>query len=1070
MPKRVDINSILVIGSGPIVIGQAAEFDYAGTQACVALKEEGYKVILVNSNPATIMTDTEIADKVYIEPLTLEFVSRIIRKERPDALLPTLGGQTGLNMAVELAKSGVLDECGVEILGTKLSSIEQAEDRDLFRTLMNTLNEPVPESDIIHTLEGAFSFVERVGYPVIVRPAYTLGGTGGGICSDEEELIEIVTSGLKSSPVTQCLLEKSIAGFKEIEYEVMRDSADNAIVVCNMENIDPVGVHTGDSIVVAPSQTMSDREYQMLRNTSLKIIRALGIEGGCNVQLALDPYSFNYYIIEVNPRVSRSSALASKATGYPIAKLAAKIAVGLTLDEMINPVTGKTYSCFEPALDYIVTKIPRWPFDKFESANRRLGTQMKATGEVMAIGRNFEESILKAVRSLESNIYHLELKDAALIGDEIIEKRIRKAGDERLFYIAEALRRGITIETIHEWSEIDLFFLQKIDNIIRFESTIVENIFDIDVLLQAKRMGFADIAISKLWNCEEREVYEFRKQAGLMPVYKMVDTCAAEFESSTPYYYGTYEDENESIVTERESVVVLGSGPIRIGQGIEFDYATVHSVWAIKEAGYEAIIVNNNPETVSTDFSISDKLYFEPLTIEDVMHIIDLEQPMGVVVQFGGQTAINLASELSARGVKILGTSLEDMDRAEDRDKFEQTLTTLGVPQPKGKTATSVEEAVVIAESIGYPVLVRPSYVLGGRAMEIVYQTEELLHYMENAVNINPQHPVLIDRYLIGKEIEVDAISDGETVLVPGIMEHIERAGVHSGDSIAVYPPQSLSDEIKKQIVEYTISLAKGLKIKGLLNIQFVISKGEVLVLEVNPRSSRTVPFLSKITGVPMANIATKVILGNSLLDLGYTTGLYPESEGVYVKAPVFSFAKLRGVDITLGPEMKSTGEVMGKDSTLEKALYKALVASGYKIPTYGSVLLTVADKDKEEALDIAKRFHTIGYRILATSGTASYLSQANIPVQVVNKIGTEKPSLLDVIRKGEAQFVINTLTKGKQPARDGFRIRRESVENGVACLTSLDTAKAILRVLESMTFSAEAMATHAKKPEVIYS
>ncbi len=1070
MPKRVDINSILVIGSGPIVIGQAAEFDYAGTQACVALKEEGYKVILVNSNPATIMTDTEIADKVYIEPLTLEFVSRIIRKERPDALLPTLGGQTGLNMAVELAKSGVLDECGVEILGTKLSSIEQAEDRDLFRTLMNTLNEPVPESDIIHTLEEAFSFVDSVGYPVIVRPAYTLGGTGGGICSDEVELIEIVTSGLKSSPVTQCLLEKSIAGFKEIEYEVMRDSADNAIVVCNMENIDPVGVHTGDSIVVAPSQTMSDREYQMLRNTSLKIIRALGIEGGCNVQLALDPYSFNYYIIEVNPRVSRSSALASKATGYPIAKLAAKIAVGLTLDEMINPVTGKTYSCFEPALDYIVTKIPRWPFDKFESANRRLGTQMKATGEVMAIGRNFEESILKAVRSLESNIYHLELKDAALISDEIIEKRIRKAGDERLFYIAEALRRGITIETIHEWSEIDLFFLQKIDNIICFESTIVENIFDIDVLLQAKRMGFADIAISKLWNCEEREVYEFRKQAGLMPVYKMVDTCAAEFESSTPYYYGTYEDENESVVTERESVVVLGSGPIRIGQGIEFDYATVHSVWAIKEAGYEAIIVNNNPETVSTDFSISDKLYFEPLTIEDVMHIIDLEQPMGVVVQFGGQTAINLASELSARGVKILGTSLEDMDRAEDRDKFEQTLTTLGVPQPKGKTATSVEEAVVIAESIGYPVLVRPSYVLGGRAMEIVYQTEELLHYMENAVNVNPQHPVLIDRYLIGKEIEVDAISDGDTVLIPGIMEHIERAGVHSGDSIAVYPPQSLSDEIKKQIAEYTISLAKGLKIKGLLNIQFVISKGEVLVLEVNPRSSRTVPFLSKITGIPMANIATKVILGTSLQDLGYTTGLYPESEGVYVKAPVFSFAKLRGVDITLGPEMKSTGEVMGKDSTLEKALYKALVASGYKIPTYGSVLLTVADKDKEEALDIAKRFHTIGYRILATSGTASYLSQANIPAQIVNKIGAEKPSLLDVIRKGEAQFVINTLTKGKQPARDGFRIRRESVENGVACLTSLDTAKAILRVLESMTFSAESMATHAKKTEVVYS
>ncbi|MDF0725250.1 carbamoyl-phosphate synthase large subunit [Cytobacillus sp. S13-E01] len=1069
MPKRLDINSILVIGSGPIVIGQAAEFDYAGTQACVALKEEGYKVILVNSNPATIMTDTQIADEVYIEPLTLEFVSRIIRKERPDALLPTLGGQTGLNLAVELAKSGVLDECGVEILGTKLSSIEQAEDRDLFRTLMNELNEPVPESDIIHTLEEAYKFVQHVGYPVIVRPAYTLGGTGGGICENEEELIEIVTSGLKSSPVNQCLLEKSIAGFKEIEYEVMRDSADNAIVVCNMENIDPVGVHTGDSIVVAPSQTLSDREYQMLRNTSLKIIRALKIEGGCNVQLALDPYSFNYYIIEVNPRVSRSSALASKATGYPIAKLAAKIAVGLTLDEMINPVTEKSYACFEPALDYVVTKIPRWPFDKFESANRRLGTQMKATGEVMAIGRNFEESILKAVRSLEFNVYHLELKDGEQINDETIEKRIRKAGDERLFYIAESLRRGVTIETIHNWSEIDLFFLQKLENIISFENELTTNVHNLDVLLKAKKMGFADSAIAKLWNCSEREIYEFRKQAGLMPVYKMVDTCAAEFESSTPYFYGTYEEENESIVTDRKSVVVLGSGPIRIGQGIEFDYATVHSVWAIKEAGYEAIIVNNNPETVSTDFSISDKLYFEPLTIEDVMHIIELENPIGVVVQFGGQTAINLASELSARGVKLLGTSLEDMDRAEDRDKFEQALSILGVPQPKGKTATSVLEAVVIAEAIGYPVLVRPSYVLGGRAMEIVYQTEELLHYMKNAVNVNPQHPVLIDRYLIGKEIEVDAISDGETVLIPGIMEHIERAGVHSGDSIAVYPSQSLSEEVKQQIIDYTITLSRGLKIKGLLNIQFVVYKGEVLVLEVNPRSSRTVPFLSKITGIPMANIATKVILGTSLLDLGYTTGLHPESEGVYVKVPVFSFAKLRGVDITLGPEMKSTGEVMGKDSTLEKALYKGLVAAGFKIPTYGSVLLTVADKDKEEALEIARRFHMIGYRILATSGTANYLGQANIPAQVVNKIGTEKPNLLDVIRQGEAQFVINTLTKGKQPARDGFRIRRESVENGVACLTSLDTAKAILRVLESMTFSTESMPSFMKSPEVVY-
>ncbi|MBD8068363.1 carbamoyl-phosphate synthase large subunit [Bacillus sp. PS06] len=1070
MPKRIDINSILVIGSGPIVIGQAAEFDYAGTQACIALKEEGYKVILVNSNPATIMTDTEIADKVYIEPLNLEFVSRIIRKERPDAILPTLGGQTGLNLAVELANSGILDECGVEILGTKLTAIEKAEDRDLFRTLMNELNEPVPDSDIIHTLEEAFSFVERIGYPVIVRPAYTLGGTGGGICHNDAELVEIVTSGLKNSPVTQCLLEKSIAGFKEIEYEVMRDSADNAIVVCNMENFDPVGVHTGDSIVTAPSQTLSDREYQLLRNTSLKIIRALQIEGGCNVQLALDPHSFNYYIIEVNPRVSRSSALASKATGYPIAKLAAKIAIGLTLDEMINPVTGKTYACFEPALDYVVTKIPRWPFDKFESANRRLGTQMKATGEVMAIGRNFEESILKAVRSLESNVYHLELKDADTFEDEMIEKRIRKAGDERLFYIAEAIRRGVTIEQIHEWSEIDLFFLHKIQNIISFETELKENKGNVETLEAAKKLGFSDYAIANLWEMTEDEIYQIRTNENIIPVYKMVDTCAAEFESSTAYFYGTYEEENESIVTDRKSVIVLGSGPIRIGQGIEFDYATVHSVWAIKEAGYEAIIINNNPETVSTDFSISDKLYFEPLTLEDVMHIVELEKPVGVVVQFGGQTAINLAEGLSARGVKILGTSLEDMDRAENRDKFEQTINELGVPQPKGKTATSVEQAILIAESIGYPVLVRPSYVLGGRAMEIVYKTEELLHYMENAVKVNPQHPVLIDRYLTGKEIEVDAICDGETVFIPGIMEHIERAGVHSGDSIAVYPPQSLTNDVKQQIIDHTISLAKGLKIVGLLNIQFVIAKNVVYVLEVNPRSSRTVPFLSKITGVPMANLATKVIMGTSLRELGYETGLHPESEGVYVKVPVFSFAKLRRVDISLGPEMKSTGEVMGKDSTLEKALYKGLVAAGTKISTHGSVLMTIADKDKEEALDIARRFYTIGYNILATSGTASLIEQANIPVTVVNKIGSEEKNLIDVIRQGEAQFVINTLTRGKQPLRDGFRIRRESVENGVACLTSLDTAKAILGVLESMTFSSEAMPKIVQTREVTFS
>ncbi|ANB60426.1 carbamoyl-phosphate synthase large subunit [Anoxybacteroides amylolyticum] len=1056
MPKRQDIETILVIGSGPIVIGQAAEFDYAGTQACLALKEEGYKVILVNSNPATIMTDTEIADKVYMEPLTLEFVSRIIRKERPDAILPTLGGQTGLNLAVELAKAGILEECGVEILGTKLEAIEKAEDRELFRALMNELGEPVPESEIIHSLEEAYGFVEKVGYPVIVRPAFTLGGTGGGICTNEEELIEIVSSGLKLSPVHQCLLEKSIAGYKEIEYEVMRDSNDNAIVVCNMENIDPVGIHTGDSIVVAPSQTLSDREYQLLRNASLRIIRALGIEGGCNVQLALDPHSFHYYVIEVNPRVSRSSALASKATGYPIAKLAAKIAVGLTLDEMINPVTGKTYACFEPALDYVVTKIPRFPFDKFESANRHLGTQMKATGEVMAIGRTFEESLLKAVRSLETNVYHLDIKGD--VSAELLEKRIRKAGDERLFYIAEAFRRGISIEQIHEWSQIDRFFLTKIARIVQYEAVVREHVGDIGMLRKAKQMGFSDVAIAKLWNMNERDVYHMRKQAGIVPVYKMVDTCAAEFESETPYYYSTYEDENESIVTPRESVVVLGSGPIRIGQGIEFDYATVHSVWAIKEAGYEAIIINNNPETVSTDFSISDKLYFEPLTIEDVMHVIDLEQPVGVIVQFGGQTAINLAAELAARGVRILGTSLEDLDRAENRDKFEQTLSQLGIPQPKGKTAFSVREAVRIAEEIGYPVLVRPSYVLGGRAMEIVYKEEELLHYMENAVKVNPQHPVLIDRYLIGKEIEVDAISDGETVFIPGIMEHIERAGVHSGDSIAVYPPQTLTSDIQQKIVDYTVKLARGLRIVGLLNIQFVMYKNEVYVLEVNPRSSRTVPFLSKITDVPMANIATKVILGAKLADLGYKTGLKPASEGVYVKAPVFSFAKLRNVDISLGPEMKSTGEVIGKDQTFEKALYKGLVASGIHIRPHGAVLLTVADKDKEEAIELARRFYEIGYQLLATNGTAETLRAANIPVTVVNKIHSESPNILDIIRQGKAQVVINTLTKGKQPESDGFRIRREAVENGIPCLTSLDTAKAMLLVIESMTFSTTAM------------
>ncbi|EUJ46105.1 carbamoyl-phosphate synthase large subunit [Listeria riparia] len=1058
MPKREDIETILVIGSGPIVIGQAAEFDYAGTQACLSLKEEGYRVVLVNSNPATIMTDVEMADQVYIEPISLDFVSRIIRKERPDAILPTLGGQTGLNMAMELAEAGILDACGVEVLGTDLVAIKKAEDREAFRDLMHELGEPVPESDIIHNLQEAQNFVAKIGYPVIVRPAYTLGGSGGGICHNDADLAEIVASGLKLSPVTQCLLERSIAGFKEVEYEVMRDANDNAMVVCNMENIDPVGIHTGDSIVVAPSQTLSDREYQMLRDVSLKIIRALEIEGGCNVQLAIDPDSYEYYVIEVNPRVSRSSALASKATGYPIAKLAAKIAVGLTLDEMKNPVTGTTYAHFEPTLDYVVSKIPRFPFDKFEKADRRLGTQMKATGEVMAIGRNLEESLLKAVRSLEIGTTHLYLEEAENASLEELERKICFPEDDRLFFLAAALRKGWTIEDLHNKTKIDLFFLYKLAKIIGQEAVIAEHVKDEEVLREAKRNGFSDGAIAKLWDMPEREVYDFRKDTGIIPVYKMVDTCAAEFESTTPYFYSSYEDENESVRSEKESVIVLGSGPIRIGQGVEFDYATVHSVWAIQQAGYEAIIINNNPETVSTDFSISDKLYFEPLTLEDVMHVIELEKPLGVVVQFGGQTAINLADGLAERGVKILGTSLEDIDRAENRDKFEKALVELGIPQPAGKTATSIEEAVAVATNIGYPVLVRPSYVLGGRAMEIVESEEALRYYMNNAVKVNPKHPVLVDRYVQGQEVEVDAISDGTNVVIPGIMEHIERAGVHSGDSIAVYPAQSLSQYVKDTIVDYTTRLAKGLHIIGMLNIQYVVADEDVFVIEVNPRSSRTAPFLSKITDIPMANIATKVILGKTLLELGYKEGLAPEKQEIFVKVPVFSFAKLRSVDTSLGPEMKSTGEVMGKDCTLEKALYKGFVASGVKMLDYGTVLLTVADRDKVEATALAERFKNIGFTIMATSGTALVLEENGIPVSKVKKIGENHETLIDYIRNGQVTLVVNTLTTGKQPERDGFQIRRESVENGVPVCTSLDTAEAILRVLESRSFEMEAM------------
>lgn len=1058
MPKRTDIQKIMVIGSGPIIIGQAAEFDYAGTQACLSLKEEGYEVVLVNSNPATIMTDKEIADKVYIEPITLEFVTRILRKEGPDALLPTLGGQTGLNMAMELSKNGILDELGVELLGTKLSAIDQAEDRDLFKQLMEELEQPIPESEIVNTVEEAVAFAATIGYPVIVRPAFTLGGTGGGMCANEKELREITENGLKLSPVTQCLIERSIAGFKEIEYEVMRDSADNALVVCNMENFDPVGIHTGDSIVFAPAQTMSDYENQMLRDASLSIIRALKIEGGCNVQLALDPNSFKYYVIEVNPRVSRSSALASKATGYPIAKLAAKIAVGLTLDEVINPVTGSTYAMFEPALDYVVAKIPRFPFDKFEKGERRLGTQMKATGEVMAIGRNIEESLLKACRSLEIGVHHNEIPELAAVSDDALIEKVVKAQDDRLFYVSEAIRRGYTPEEIAELTKIDIFYLDKLLHIFEIEQELGAHPQDLEVLKTAKLNGFSDRKIAELWGTTDDKVRQLRLENKIVPVYKMVDTCAAEFDSETPYFYSTYGWENESIRSDKESVLVLGSGPIRIGQGVEFDYATVHSVKAIQAAGYEAIIMNSNPETVSTDFSVSDKLYFEPLTFEDVMNVIDLEQPKGVIVQFGGQTAINLAEPLAKAGVTILGTQVADLDRAEDRDLFEQALKELDIPQPPGQTATNEEEAALAARKIGFPVLVRPSYVLGGRAMEIVENEEDLRSYMRTAVKASPDHPVLVDSYIVGQECEVDAISDGKNVLIPGIMEHIERAGVHSGDSMAVYPPQTLSQKVQETIADYTKRLAIGLHCLGMMNIQFVIKDEKVYVIEVNPRASRTVPFLSKVTNIPMAQVATKLILGQSLSELGYQNGLYPESTRVHIKAPVFSFTKLAKVDSLLGPEMKSTGEVMGSDATLEKALYKAFEASYLHLPTFGNVVFTIADDAKEEALNLARRFQNIGYGILATEGTAAFFASHGLQAQPVGKIGDDDKDIPSFVRKGRIQAIINTVGTKRTADEDGEQIRRSAIEHGVPLFTALDTVNAMLKVLESRSFVTEAI------------
>ena len=1058
MPKRTDIKKILVIGSGPIIIGQAAEFDYAGTQACQSLKEEGYEVVLINSNPATIMTDTAVADKVYIEPINLDFAKRIIYKERPDAILGSLGGQTGLNLVVELANSGILDEYNVEVLGTDLNAINSAEDRELFKQLMNDINEPVPESVIVHSVEEAIEFANKIGYHLVVRPAYTLGGTGGGFARNEKELIEICETGLKISPVHECLVERSIAGYKEIEYEVMRDNNDNAIVVCNMENVDPVGIHTGDSIVVAPCQTLSDIESQMLRNVSLKIIRALKICGGCNVQIALDPHSFKYYIIEVNPRVSRSSALASKATGYPIAKISAKIAVGMTLDEILNPITKKSFACFEPSIDYIVTKFPRLPFDKFPNADRQLGTQMKATGEVMSIGRTFEESFLKAVRSLEIKCDHIIHKDVSEYTTKKLWERIELRDDLRIFIIAELLRRKEDIKDIIDITHIDKFFLDKIKNIISLEEKLYKNKMDIEVLRECKERGFSDSYISKVWNIDEMDIYKLRHENDIVPVYKMVDTCAGEFESETPYFYSTYEKENESIKSDKESIIVLGSGPIRIGQGVEFDYSTVHSVMTIREAGYEAIVINNNPETVSTDFSISDKLYFEPLTIEDVMHVVELEKPKGVIVQFGGQTAINLSEKLVKHGVNILGTSLENINRAEDRHEFEEMLKSLNIPQPKGETAITVDEALAIAKDIGYPVLVRPSYVLGGRAMEIVYNDAALKIYMETAVKeVSNKAPILIDKYIIGKELETDAIADSEhNVFIPGVMEHIERAGIHSGDSISVYPAQTISKKVKDSIIDYTKRIGEGFNFIGLYNIQFIVDRDDnVYVLEVNPRSSRTVPFLSKITNVPMANIATMCILGKSLREQGYNNLYKKESDKVFVKAPVFSFAKLRRVDTILGPEMKSTGEALGFDINFEKALYKALIASGIRIPLQGNVLFTIADDNKPEILDMAKRFSNIGYGIYATKGTADFLKKEGLYVKEVSKIAEEGvENIIDTIRLGKVDYVINTIKTDKNTHSDSLELRRASAENNISCITSLDTAYALLRVIESMNFS----------------
>ena len=1050
MPKNMDIKKVLVIGSGPIVIGQAAEFDYAGTQACRSLKEEGIEVVLVNSNPATIMTDKDIADEVYIEPLTIKSLEQIIIKEKPDSILPTLGGQAGLNLAMEIAETGFLEEHNVKLIGTTALTIKKAEDRLEFKTTMEKIGEPCAPSLVVENVEDGIEFTNKIGYPVVLRPAYTLGGSGGGIAKNEEELVEILSNGLRLSRVGQVLVERCIAGWKEIEYEVMRDGAGNCITVCNMENLDPVGVHTGDSIVVAPSQTLSDKEYQMLRSSALNIINELQITGGCNVQFALHPTSFEYCVIEVNPRVSRSSALASKATGYPIAKVAAKIALGYTLDEIKNAITGKTYASFEPALDYCVVKIPRLPFDKFIHASRKLTTQMKATGEVMSICTNFEGALMKAIRSLEQHVDCLMNEDYSGYSDEEIIEMLNRVDDRRIYVIAEAIRRGVTYETIHDITKIDVWFIDKIAILVEMENALKTRPLTKELLLEAKRIEFPDNVIARFTGKTTKDIKALRNEYGIHAAFKMVDTCAAEFEATTPYYYSCFKSENEVIKTHPDKkVLVLGSGPIRIGQGIEFDYCSVHSTWAFKQEGYETIIVNNNPETVSTDFDIADKLYFEPLTPEDVENIVELEKPDGAVVQFGGQTAIKLTKSLMEMGVPILGTSAEDVDAAEDRELFDEILEKCAIPRPKGHTVFTVDEALNAAHELGYPVLVRPSYVLGGQGMQIAVSDDDVVEFM-NIINRQVQeHPVLVDKYIVGKEIEVDAVCDGEDILIPGIMEHIERAGIHSGDSISVYPAQSLNDKVIATLEDYTGKLARALHVKGLINIQFIVSHEDVYVIEVNPRSSRTVPYISKVTGIPIVKLATRVITGHTIKSMGYTPGLQAKADYIAIKMPVFSFEKIRGADISLGPEMKSTGECLGIAKQFNEALYKAFQGAGVNLPKHKQIIITVKDEDKPDVVDIAQRFEKLGYKIYATLGTAKYLNERGVNAIKVNKLEQEAPTLLDLILEHKIDLVIDSPSNGIEHSGDGFLIRRHAIETGVNVLTSLDTAHALITSLE---------------------